>query len=406
MDDDLRLAAIEASKLFKKGKYEDAVDICTLGISDYPQYSSLYLILAKSYLALGNVSEAHKVFESASKFFVNDPLINTLRDILEVTPTINSEPPKKKIQQAIDSSKEFDENTTSSEVDEPIENENILVEEESEFRSIQEEELPEGEEVSELSYDFSEVTNDFEAVTNDFEAVTDDFEVVTEDSTKVVEEVLIQHVIDDEDDGTSINTFENSIDEIVVNDEVFEDELQSSDSQEITIEDEIEYEHDSEFDEVLSGFDEIVANLETDEIDDNESLTSITESKKATPLVFESPIEHSSRNNFIQKIRETTTPIDSLQFTIEKIQFLSVLPSLKEISQSTSKVHHVDNFLITLENPLQELDMVTTITNEPIVFEDTYNRKRKENDDVIVFENSIEGLDSLDFIFQQIGKKA
>lgn len=395
MDEDLRLAAIEASKLFKKGKYDDAVDICTLGISDYPQYSSLYLILAKSYLALGNVSEAHKVFESASKFFVNDPLINTLKEILEATPSINSEPPKKKNQLTNDPPRIVDEIA-------PV--------------TIENQQIEDGTSISE-EYSEPEIIIDEEIVIDEIKEDVDEFEeeliidTLTED---FIEESTIETSTIEEE---SIREKEISIDDVLkeIANEI-EVELQPEVTSEILIDDDSTSEFNSEFEDVLNGFDEIVSNLETEELyeeehnvefedDESQSIVSIS-IKNDESLLFEIPPAQSSSNNFIRKIRDSVTPIESLQFSIEKQQFLSVLPSLKVLSKSASKVHHLDDFHISLENPLQDLDIVSTIANEPMVFEDSYKGKSRKYEDVVVFEHSIIGLDSLDSYVLSLGKKA
>ncbi|MBL8005168.1 MAG: tetratricopeptide repeat protein [Candidatus Kapabacteria bacterium] len=395
MDEDLRLAAIEASKLFKKGKYDDAVDICTLGISDYPQYSSLYLILAKSYLALGNVSEAHKVFESASKFFVNDPLINTLKEILEATPSINSEPPKKKNQLTNDPPRIVDEIAPVTIENQQIEDGTSISEEYSEPEIIIDEEIV----IDEIKEDVDEFEEELI-----IDTLTEDFIEESSIETSTIEE-------------ESIREKEISIDDVLkeIANEI-EVELQPEVTSEISIDDDSTSEFNSEFEDVLNGFDEIVSNLETEELyeeehndefedDESQSIVSIS-IKNDESLLFEIPPAQSSSNNFISKIRDSVTPIESLQFSVEKQQFLSVLPSLKVLSQSVSKVHHLDDFHISLENPLQDLDIVSTIANEPMVFEDSYKGKSRKYEDVVVFEHSIIGLDSLDSYVLSLGKKA
>lgn len=407
MDEDLRLAAIEASKLFKKGKYDDAVDICTLGISDYPQYSSLYLILAKSYLALGNVTEAHKVFESASKFFVNDPLINTLKEILEATPSINSEPTKKKTQQTNELPTIDDEIT-------PDEIESQLIEE--------------GTLISEELFE-PEITIDEEDANKDIKE-----EVVSDLEEEYSEDIQLHDLIEEFDGQTSTLQDETDI-ENVISIEDLPEEITNDIEVELPNQDNIENsnvevhevhiaEVSSEFEEVLNGFDQIVSNLETEELyeeeheelyeevqnddfeeDESEFINSVSDEKDES-LLFEIPSAQSSANNFIRKIRESVTPIESLQFSVEKQQFLSVLPSLNELSKSSNKVHHLDDFHISLDNPLQDLDIVSTIANEPMVFEDSYKGKSSKYEDVVVFEHSIISLDSIDSNVPLLGKKA
>ncbi len=395
MNDDLRLAAIEASKLFKKGKYDDAVDICTLGISDYPQYSSLYLILAKSYLALGNVTEAHKVFESASKFFVNDPLINTLKEILEATPSINSEPPKKKTQQKTEAPTIVDEIAPDTIENQQIEEGTFSSEELFEPEITIEEEANKdiNEEVaSELEEEYSEEIHPLD-FNEEFETQTSTIQY----ETNTENELEIDDVSDENKKNLDV-------------------ELPTEENKENSIVEVLLADVDSEFEDVLNGFDHIVSNLETEKLneeeyfdeleeDDSQSIISVS-TGKAESLIFDIPTAQSSTNNFIRKIRDSVTPIESLQFSVEKQQFLSVLPSLKEFSQSATKVHHLDDFHITLENPLQDLDIVSTISNDPLVFEDSYKGKSRKFEDVVVFEHSIVGLETLDSYVQSFGKKA
>jgi len=395
MDEDLRLAAIEASKLFKKGKYEDAVDICTLGISDYPQYSSLYLILAKSYIALGNVSEAHKVFESASKFFVNDPLINTLKDILEATPSINSEPPKKKTQQPIGSTGIEQESTSL--IKETIQNE----ESNSHFK-----ELPDIEEsISEESTNEDVLYIDNDAVIGEIEK-----EILHETNIDEVEVETYSYNVEnyDEQEQTTVEQEEDTSEFSLIKNPTIE-------TQEDVIQDVVVDNEEIEFDDVLIGFDQIVSTLKTDEFDeeseeiiqkqDDISSTKFTSSTEQF-FSFETPVVHSSSNNFINKIRSTTTPIETTQFSLEKQHFLNILPSLNAVADSVNKVHHLDDFHITLENPLHDINIVSNITNEQMIFEDTYISRRRKNDDIVVFDNSIEVLHSIDSNVKLSRKKA
>lgn len=395
MDEDLRLAAIEASKLFKKGKYEDAVDICTLGISDYPQYSSLYLILAKSYIALGNVSEAHKVFESASKFFVNDPLINTLKDILEATPSINSEPPKKKTQQPINNS-QIEQETTFL-IAETVQNDesNSIVNEDTQIEeSITEESSYEDERY----FDNDDVVGE----------IVD--EIFHESSIDEVEVETFSYDVENfgEQEHTTLEQEEDAS-EFSIN------EILTIDTQEDVNQDVVEDEEEIEYEDVLSGFDQIVSTLKTDEFEqDSEEINQTQEDISTTTSTsstkqffsFETPVLHSSSNNFINKIRSTTTPIETAQFSIEKKHFLNILPSLNAVADSVKKVHHLDDFHITLENPLQDMNIVSNETNKQMIFEDTYISRRRKNDDRVVFDHSIEVLDSIDSNGKLSGKKA
>lgn len=424
MDEDLRLAAIEASKLFKKGKYEDAVDICTLGISDFPQYSSLYLILAKSYIALGNVSEAHKVFESASKFFVNDPLINTLKDILEATPTINSEPSKKKTQQlndtpeVIEESQSINSQTTDIEESNSFSPENLETDtgEVTENNEVNNETVDEVEDS--ISEEFVEELMLDENVsfdkTPEIEDSIDTLDIQTDIALE--EEIASEEFSQDEEyvEEESIDIVESSFEEItpeteeIVNEEIV-------DENELVEEEHIVDEEESELDDVLSGFDQMVSTIETEEFDedvevfDEETsthLTSMTTTTNSEIPLFSIPTVESSSKNFIKKIRTSVSPIDVSQFSFDKQQFLTILPSVNEFSESVNKVHHIENFHLTLENPLQDTTLISTVTNEPMQFDDTYDSHRRNNADIVIFDHSVEGLESIDAFIHLAGKKA
>lgn len=427
MNEDLRLAAIEASKLFKKGKYEDAVDVCTLGISDYPQYSSLYLILAKAYIALGDVSEAHKVFESASKFFVNDPLINTLKDILELTPNNAPSVDKKKSKSVIEPTSAYSEpspiqtieadvfskNTdvnidfqilesidetiseTYSEiiVDETIsfESDSITIDDEIEIEQIQEQNIS-NESAEILASEDWEIKEEAEQIDNEIEIVTttDKFDdVLLPEPITELDKVTDEEIVDITSDFEEINAFHDELESD------YHDVLNEFDSMVSSVEDEGDFEI---YDEDRSNYENEVENFDTviEEIETNLDIPIF--SKIVLPTI------HLQTTNFIAKAKQGSVNEESLFYIDSVEQAQKVIPHFEVFIHSEQKSHHIEDFNFTLQNPLKSefFTSISDLATAPLEFQETYQSDRSKYSEIIDFEKTIENLNLVKALFQPI----
>jgi tetratricopeptide (TPR) repeat protein len=434
MDEDLRLAAIEASKLFKKGKYEEAVDICTLGISDYPQYSSLYLILAKFYIALGDVSEAHKVFESASKFFVNDPLINTLKDILELTPNDAISVDKKKSKPVIEETSQKAEpslmQTDEVEVFSQVTEENIefkiqesideAISNESNFITNDDELVIEQYQEQNISTESTEIlaSEDWEIEHEEIEQIDIATEFVT--PADEFEDVMLHEQIHELDDAIDEEVIEVISETEEVN-EVIIYEIQSL--EEITSFDD-EVESESDYDSLLNEFDSMVSSVEVaiDYNDDNddedeyydfsaseeiESEVEDVEIERSPHTNFVFPISQHTASNFIAKAKQGSVNEESLFYVDSVAQAQKVIPHFEDFIHSEQKSHHIEDVNFTLENPLKSefFTSISDLVTEPLEFQETYQSDRSKHSETIDFEQEIENLNIAKALFQPIVHK-
>jgi len=357
MDEDLRLSAIEASKFFKRGKYEEAVDICTLGISDYPQYSSLYLLLAKSYIALGNVNEAYKVFEAANKFFVNDPLINTLKDILELTPSISSsESVKKKTKSA-----------------EPASIENIPIQIEKEDLILDDQNVLEIEStIPEIQT--SDLVSNFENDVLEKEITPEEFDFAIDTEEVVVAEV--EEEITEVSNLESVEHFETVSNNLVSEKDV--EENQNPDS--------IKYDdfEEEEFNSIVSN----LTNLSTKDFS-NENTSKTNEIVKEDNISLTFPKIDSSYSNFVSKSKNADSISSMQNFEKEKEQLKSLLPSIEDSLFSIQKYRPTEPFVMELVNPVSNnsMDNFSSIVAEKIGFTDTHSENRTKYKDPLQFEN-------------------
>lgn len=429
MDEDLRLAAIEASKLSKKGKYEEAVDVCTLGISDYPQYSSLYLILAKAYIALGDVTEAHKVFESASKFFVNDPLINTLKDILELTPNDSSTVDKKK-------SKSITETTSQTLVKEietkPPKNEDLIefekeielftneiAESEDEiktsieiisedsltndiFLSVEEEEIP-TEELHDIvnSEESEKLFETQESVFEEEEMISLEYKVENLEIVEDLEETLLLEPIAELNEPTEevlVDIIEN-LEEINSNNDESESDYHDLLNEFDSLVSSVETEEDAEiYDEDSSDYENEVEHIDP-EIKEVETELELT---TTTPTNFELPTVHHNASNFLAKVKQLSQNYDSLFYSSEIEQAQQILPQFETFVNSEQKSHLIEEISFILENPLQSefFTSISELVTEPLDFQETYQSDRSKYSEIVDFEQSIDRIESVSTLFQ------
>jgi|GEM_PF-3022150 len=377
MDEDLRLSAIEASKFFKRGKYEEAVDICTLGISDYPQYSSLYLLLAKSYIALGNVNEAYKVFEAANKFFVNDPLINTLKDILELTPSISSsESVKKKTKSAEPASIENIPIQIEKE-DLILDDQNVL-EIESTIPEIQTSDLVSNFENDVLEKEITPEEFDF-AIDTEEEVVAEETTLEEFDFAMDTEEVVVAEVEEEITEVSNLESVEHF--ETVSNNLVSEKDVEENQNPDSIKYDDFEEE---EFNSIVSN----LTNLSTKDFS-NENTSKTNEIVKEDNISLTFPKIDSSYSNFVSKSKNADSISSMQNFEKEKEQLKSLLPSIEDSLFSIQKYRPTEPFVMELVNPVSNnsMDNFSSIVAEKIGFTDTHSENRTKYKDPLQFEN-------------------
>lgn len=83
-----RLAANPRSPLFarlasayaREGRYEDAIDLCTRGLKEFPEYPTAHLVLAECYQSTGRTVEALIEYRRVLKAVPDNPsVVNVLR---------------------------------------------------------------------------------------------------------------------------------------------------------------------------------------------------------------------------------------------------------------------------------------------------------------------------------------
>lgn len=78
-----RLFAVEAEKLLAAGQADDAVQLCEIGLAQFPDYPTAYAILARAYKALGDADIAAEAVERGlERFPLNKFLLRIRREIL------------------------------------------------------------------------------------------------------------------------------------------------------------------------------------------------------------------------------------------------------------------------------------------------------------------------------------
>ncbi len=70
MDESTPLFAFHAYQAIGRGQLHEAVELCAHGISQFPDYLSGYVVLAKAYDALGMTTDARLIRSAAAERFV------------------------------------------------------------------------------------------------------------------------------------------------------------------------------------------------------------------------------------------------------------------------------------------------------------------------------------------------
>ncbi|HYF02397.1 MAG TPA: tetratricopeptide repeat protein [Patescibacteria group bacterium] len=87
-----RLFAVEAEKLLAAGQADEAVQLCEMGLVQYPDYPTAYGILARAYKTLGDADIAVEAIERGlERFPLNKFLLRLKREIYKVPATVPQE---------------------------------------------------------------------------------------------------------------------------------------------------------------------------------------------------------------------------------------------------------------------------------------------------------------------------